>query len=33
VKYVKQEAWTKTRDVRKPPDHIHYKKPIDKEVK
>lgn len=30
--YVKQEARTTNRDFTKPPDHVHYKKPIDKEV-
>jgi RHS repeat-associated protein len=33
VKYVKQEAWTKTRDVTKEPDHVHYYKPKNKEVR
>jgi hypothetical protein len=31
--YVKQEARTANRDFNKPPDHVHYKKPKDKEVK
>ena len=30
--YVKQEARTNNKDFTKPPDHVHYKKPIDKEV-
>ena len=29
--YVKQEARTNNKDFTKPPDHVHYKKPIDKE--
>jgi RHS repeat-associated protein len=33
VKYVKQEARTSTTDFRKAPDHVHYKKPINKVVK
>lgn len=33
VKYVKQEGRTNTTDFNKPPDHVHYKKPIDKEMK
>jgi RHS repeat-associated protein len=31
--YVKQEARNANRDFNKPPDHVHYKKPNDKEVK
>lgn len=33
VRWVKQESRTNTRDNRREPDHVHYKRPIDKVVK
>ncbi len=32
VRYVKQEAWHRTKDVTKRPDHVHYYKPKNKVV-
>jgi YD repeat-containing protein len=33
IRYVKQEARHGTRDFNKPPDHVHYKVPKDRELK
>jgi hypothetical protein len=33
IRYVKQEARHRNRDFNKPPDHVHYKRPKDKELK